>query len=158
MKRAFLVAALALAGLVGRPSQASADITVFFGLKPTSQAQSVWGVSAGVNMAIVGFEFEYATIREDTTEQLPGLQTGMFNALIQTPTRVQIYGTVGVGFYREVFLGAHETDFGTNVGGGIKLPLIGPLKARVDYRVFTLRGTPHTTRPQRFYVGINCAF
>jgi opacity protein-like surface antigen len=158
MKRVLLVAGLALAGLLCRPAAASADITFFFGFTPTPQVQSVRGVSAGVSMLILAFEFEYALSREDTANPAPGLETGMFNALVQTPTNVQLYGTIGAGFYRETFLGAHETNFGTNLGGGVKLPLFGPLKARVDYRIFTLRGTPHTSRPQRLYVGINWAF
>ena len=38
-----------------------------------------------------------------------------------------------------------ETNFGTNVGGGAKITLAGPLRVRLDYRVFTLRGTPRHT-------------
>jgi len=29
---------------------------------------------------------------------------------------------------------------------------------RFDYRIFTLRGNPLHTRPQRLYVGLNLAF
>ena len=29
-----------------------------------------------------------------------------------------------------------------NTGGGVKITLLGPLRVRVDYRVFTLRGEP----------------
>ena len=158
MKRALAVALLALAGLLGRPAPAAADITFFFGVTPTPQVQSVRGVSAGVSMLIVAFEFEYAFSREDTTNPAPGLETGMFNVLLTTPTNVQLYATVGGGWFRETFLGAHVTNFGTNIGGGVKIPLFGPLKIRADYRVFALRGTPHTSRPQRLYVGINWAF
>jgi hypothetical protein len=158
MKRVFAIALLVLAGLLGRPATASADITFFFGLNPTPQVQSVRGVSAGVSMLIVAFEFEYALSREDTTNPAPGLQTGMFNVLVTTPTNFQLYATVGAGVFRETFVGAHVTNFGTNIGGGVKIPLFGPLKVRADYRVFALRGTPHVSRPQRLYVGINWAF
>jgi len=40
------------------------------------------------------------------------------------------------------------------VGGGLKLRLLGPLKARFDYRVFSLRGAPLFKSPKRFYAGI----
>jgi hypothetical protein len=158
MKRLLAVVLLALAGLLGRPAAASADITFFYGFTPTPHVQSVRGVSVGVSLLIVAFEFEYALSREDMTDPAPGLQTGMFNALIQTPTNISLYGTIGAGLYREDLGPSHITNVGTNVGGGVKFPLIGPLKARVDYRVFALRGTPHVSRPQRLYVGINWAF
>jgi hypothetical protein len=83
----------------------------------------------------------------------------MINGLVQTPTRTQFYLTGGGGFFRERLAGEGETSFGTNIGGGIKMPLAGPLRLRLDYRVFNLRGAdtlyPH---PQRFYVGLNVAF
>ena len=33
-----------------------------------------------------------------------------------------------------------ETNVGINVGGGVKMTLAGPLRLRLDYRVFTLKG------------------
>ena len=82
----------------------------------------------------------------------------MFNALLQTPTRTQLYVTAGGGFYRERFGEVTETSFGTNIGGGLKIPLAGPLRVRLDYRVFSLRGQPLYTNPQRFYGGVNLGF
>lgn len=158
MKRSLVVAALALACLVALPARASADITFFFGFTPTPSVQSVRGVSAGVNLLLFGFEFEYALSREDTTNPAPGLETGMFNVLVMTPTSVSLYATAGAGAFRETFGPSHVTNFGTNVGGGVKFPLFGPLKVRVDYRVFALRGGPHVSHPQRLYVGVNWAF
>ena len=73
----------------------------------------------------------------------------MINGLIQTPTRTQFYLTAGGGFYREALAAASETSFGTNIGGGVKLALAGPLRLRVDYRVFNLRGSPVYSTPQR---------
>ena len=85
----------------------------------------------------------------------------MFNGLLQTPipiARMQFYGTIGGGVYRETLGDASETNFGINVGGGVKMTLIGPLRLRLDYRVFTLQGTPLHSKPQRFYAGINLKF
>ena len=39
-----------------------------------------------------------------------------------------------------------ETNVGVNVGGGVKMSLAGPLRLRLDYRVFTLKGTPLLSR------------
>ena len=158
MKRPTVVALLVLAGLAGHPARAAADVTFFVGFTPTPHTQSVRGVSAGVSMLLFAFEFEYALSREDTTNPAPGLETGMFNALITTPTNIQLYATIGAGAYRESLGGAHVTNIGTNLGGGIKFPLFGPLKVRVDYRVFTLRGKPSNNHPQRLYVGVNWQF
>jgi adenylate kinase len=45
------------------------------------------------------------------------------------------------------------------VGGGVKMNLAGPLRLRLDYRVFTFRGEDvRHARPQRFYVGLNLKF
>ena len=45
-----------------------------------------------------------------------------------------------------------------NFGGGVKISIAGPFRARIDYRVFTLRGSPLESRPQRIYFGLNLAF
>jgi hypothetical protein len=158
MKRILLIGVLALAGLVGRPASASADITFFLGVNPTPQSRALRGVSAGISLLIVGFEFEYAMTKENTPNALPGLETGMFNALVMTPTNVSLYATAGAGLYRETLGASKITNVGTNVGGGVKIPLFGPLHVRVDYRVFTLRGNAHYKTPQRFYVGVNWPF
>ena len=47
---------------------------------------------------------------------------------------------------------------GVSTGGGVKLSLFGPLKVRVDYRVFRLQGSPIHKTPQRVYVGLNLGF
>jgi hypothetical protein len=45
-----------------------------------------------------------------------------------------------------------------NTGGGVKISLLGPVKARVDYRVFKLRGDPLHSTVHRLYAGVNLAF
>jgi opacity protein-like surface antigen len=94
-------------------------------------------------------------------EGSPSLRTFMFNGLLQTPipiARMQFYGTAGGGIYRETLLEDSETNVGINVGGGVKITLIGPLRVRLDYRVTTLKGDPRHPRPQRFYAGVNLKF
>jgi hypothetical protein len=154
----FTTVALAAAIIAGSPSPARADITAFIGLSPTPENHAVRGFSGGVSLLILGFEFEYAQLSEDEDEQLPGLKTYSGNVLVQTPTRTQLYATIGAGGYRENLGPLQETHVGVNVGGGVKIPLLGPIRVRADYRIFQLRGTPLHSTYQRFYVGGNLAF
>lgn len=159
MKKLCAIGLLAAGLLAATPRRAAADATIFWGLSPTPANRSLKGFAAGISLVVVGFEFEYANTREDEFDAAPGLRTGMFNGLIQTPTRTQLYVTAGGGFFRERFRDLSETSFGTNIGGGIKIPIVGPLRVRVDYRIFNLRGGDTLyTHPQRFYVGANIAF
>ena len=93
--------------------------------------------------------------------QAPSLRTGMANLIVQTPfaaAGLQFYGTIGTGLYRERLGTAQETSLGVNTGGGVKITLAGPLRARVDYRLITLRGSPLHSRVHRFYAGANVMF
>jgi hypothetical protein len=150
---------LASAFLTATAEPARADITAFLGVSPTPDNHSVKGFGVGVGLLIVGFEFEYANLTEDTFEQLPGLKTYSGNVLVQTPTpSVQLYGTVGAQGYQESFGNSEETSFGTNIGGGAKINLVGPFRVRLDYRIFKLQGEPIHDVYQRFYVGANLKF
>ena len=143
------------------PSTASADLTAFLGTTPTPSARVVKGFAAGMGLLIAGFEFEYSDTNEDLVKAAPGLRTFMFNGLLQTPIPiggVQFYGTAGAGAFRERLDEVSETNVGINVGGGAKISLAGPLRLRLDYRVFTLQGSPRYSKPQRFYAGINLKF
>ena len=159
MKRALAILATTGLAVVLLPASASADGTYFFGYSPTPAGRPARGFAIGLNMVIVGFEFEYSATEERTLPQAPGLKTFMMNGLLISPTSgAQVYVTAGAGFFRETVAAASETSFGTNIGGGAKIRLAGPLRLRVDYRIFSLRGSPISKAPQRFYVGANVAF
>jgi len=150
---------LSLVFLAASALPARADVTAFIGLTPTPERHSLRGFGVGVGLVIIGFEFEYANITEDAAEQLPGLKTYSGNVLIQTPTPgFQLYGTIGAEGYQEQLDAAKENNVGTNIGGGVKINLIGPLRVRVDYRIFKLHGSPLNDVYQRFYVGANLNF
>jgi len=155
---------LALVFLALTPSVARADLTGFIGINPTPVNRGVKGVAVGAGMLIVGFEGEYADSSEDSVLGGPRLRTVMFNGLLQTPVPIagfQFYGTVGGGVYRETLTAQpinDETSFGSNIGGGAKISLAGPLRLRVDYRVFNLHGNPRHNPVQRWYVGVNLKF
>jgi hypothetical protein len=158
MKRACIVTLLTLAVLTLRPAPAAADGTAFLGFSPTVTTRSTTGFAVGVSLLVVGFEFEYAHLNEATTAGAPGLDTYAFNALVMTPTRMQLYATAGGGFYHESLATVSNTNVGINVGGGVKVPLAGPIRLRIDYRVMTLNGSPVTKTVQRIYFGANIAF
>ena len=159
--RRFLLSLCIGAALLALPSPAAADITAFIGVTPTPESRAVRGLAFGFGLLIVGFEFEYANAVEDALENLPSLQTGSGNILLQTPGEIagiQLYGTTGGGYYRERLQARQETNFGTNIGGGAKIRLAGPLRLRLDYRLFRLHGEPLHQTYQRFYAGVNLAF
>ena len=143
------------------PSTASADITAFLGVNPTPSNRAVRGISGGMGLVIVAFEVEYANTSEDQAVLAPSLKTFMFNGLLQTPipiAGVQFYGTAGGGGYRETLFDVSETNVGWNGGGGAKMKLVGPVRLRLDYRVFHLQGQPLHPQVQRFYAGLNLKF
>jgi hypothetical protein len=156
--RVFLVALVLVLGLA-RP--AHADLTAFLGLSPTPDNRSARGFAGGLSLVIIGFEFEYSQILEDELEALPSLKTWSGNVLLQTPVEVhgvQLYATTGAGGYREQLGEDSTTHVDVNIGGGAKIRIKGPLRVRLDYRVFKLQGEPRFSPYQRFYAGANLAF
>jgi opacity protein-like surface antigen len=156
-------AAVVLAGgaMVLLPSLARADITAFVGSIRTASSQNVRGVAVGGTLIVVGVEFEYANAPEDVAVAMPGLSTGTISALVRTPTgRIQVYGTAGVGVYRETLGILTNTNTTGCVGGGVTIGIAGPLRVRIDYRVITLRNsmTADTSTRQRVYAGVNVKF
>lgn len=147
---------------------ATADITGFLGLSGGPSVRTTWGLAAGISFLVVGVEFEYADVADSPENAAPRIRTGSGNLLLQTPFAVggiQLYGTAGAGGYRmtwEVPLagqGSSETNAAVNLGGGVKLGLLGPLRLRADYRYFRFMGAPAGQENiHRFYIGANLAF
>ncbi|HTM04376.1 MAG TPA: hypothetical protein VL173_12775 [Vicinamibacterales bacterium] len=153
--------ALVTTMLVAAATPAFADGTLFIGSTASPSNRQVKGAALGFGLAVLGFEFEYANTSEDTVKGAPQLRTGMGNVLLQTPFAImgfQPYFTTGGGIYRERLDTRQETQFGVNTGGGVKISLLGPLRARVDYRVFRLKGDPLYETVHRVYAGINLKF
>jgi opacity protein-like surface antigen len=150
------LAVIALLLLIAAPARA--DITGFLGANLTPTNRQVLGGAFGIGLLVIGFEGEYAFTPDDPKASAPSLTTGMGNVLLQTPVAifgVQPYFTTGAGLYRER-LGTHQdTSFGFNTGGGVKITLIGPLRLRVDYRVFKLGSDALYSPAHRLYVGLN---
>jgi hypothetical protein len=142
-------------------STAFADLTGFIGTTTTPANRPTKGFAIGIGLLVVGFEFEYSSASEDALDGAPSLRTGMGNVLLQTPGPImglQPYFTTGAGAYRERLGTVQETQLGLNTGGGVKISLLGPMKARLDYRVFKLRGAPLHAIVHRLYAGLNLSF
>jgi opacity protein-like surface antigen len=158
MTRVTLVTAVLMV-LVAVPARA--DVTLFLGANTTPANRTVRGGALGVGLLIVGFEGEYSNTPDDPSANAPSLMTGSGNVLLQTPIAIfgfQPYFTTGGGFYRET-LGTHQdTSFALNTGGGVKVSLVGPLRLRVDYRVFKLGSGALESPAHRIYAGLNLKF
>lgn len=161
MTRNLWRATVAALCVVALPAAAHADITAFVSGSPTSAVRPGRGVSAGLGLIVVGFEIELAHLVERADDDAAALSTGMANVIVQTPidvSRMQFYGTTGVGVYRETLAARQETSLGGNVGGGVKIRVTGPLKVRLDYRLFRLRGAPVAATYHRVYAGATLGF
>ncbi|HXG54822.1 MAG TPA: outer membrane beta-barrel protein [Vicinamibacterales bacterium] len=147
------------------PSTALADVTAFLGVTATPASRVTRGFAGGIGLLVVGFEFEYADTVEDQAKDAPALKTYMINGLAQTPFPIagmQLYATAGGGLYRRSVTQPSgvlsESNLAMNVGGGVKMSLVGPLRLRLDYRIINLRGESRHARVQRFYAGVNLKF
>jgi opacity protein-like surface antigen len=147
------VVLLALAAIPAR-----ADITAFIGANTTPASRQVRGAALGAGLLVVGIEFEYAYSADDIATRAPSLKTGMGNVILQTPVAFmgfQPYFTAGGGIYQEELSTHSDTSFGFNTGGGVKVSLAGPIRLRVDYRVFKLGSGALNPTAHRFYAGLN---
>jgi opacity protein-like surface antigen len=142
---------------------ARADLTAFVGANTTPNNRRAVGAAVGAGLLIVGFEFEYSSTAEsdDPMARAPSLKTGMANMLLQTPGAIhgfQPYYTVGAGIFRETLGSQSDTSGGLNTGGGVKISLAGPLRLRVDYRLFKLGSGAQFSPAHRIYAGLNLKF
>jgi hypothetical protein len=159
--RSFAPAAMAVALVALAAVPARADATAFLGVNTTPANRPVKGLAVGMGLLVVAFEFEYAATTEDVAATAPALKTFMGNLLLQTPIALfgfQPYFTTGGGVYRET-LGTHQdTGLGTNIGGGVKVSLVGPLRLRVDYRLLKMGSGALYSPAHRIYAGLNLKF
>ena len=154
-------AGIALVLLTLSSVPARADITAFIGANTTPANRQVRGGALGFGLLIIGFEFEYAFTTDDLTATAPSLKTGMGNVILQTPVAFmgfQPYFTTGGGIYREELGTRQDTGLGVNTGGGVKVSLAGPIRLRVDYRIFKLGSGALNSPAHRIYAGLNLKF
>ena len=152
---------LACATFLLAATPAWADATVFLGATTTPANRTVRGGALGAGLLIIGFEGELAFTPDDPKAAAPSLVTGSGNVLVQTPFPIlglQPYLTTGAGLYQEKLGTLQDTSFLLNTGGGVKISLVGPLRLRVDYRVFKLGSDALYSPAHRIYLGVNLKF
>jgi hypothetical protein len=140
---------------------AQADATLFLGASTTPANRMARGAAIGIGLLVVGFDFEYSATTDDVQSGAPSLKVGSANGLLQTPVAIggfQPYVTAGAGVFHEHLGEVSHTGFAPNFGGGVKVDLIGPVRLRVDYRVFKPGSGAQYTPSHRFYAGLNLKF
>lgn len=167
MRRLLSGAAWLLALVLMNPVSARADATVLVGLTSVEGLRPSLGWSFSYRPSAVGVEVEYLT----TT---PGNYSagGIFGSVIVMPvtiSNVQIFVLGGVGVWGEGFKGGKRTGVlsAANVGGGVLVGLVGPVRLRLDYRLFRLGEvskeeigaiSPSRKHPQRIAAGLYFRF
>jgi hypothetical protein len=168
-------AVLVRTGLVGAWLAASvlparADGSVLVGATIAGSARPTVAVSFGHCPSLVGFEIEYSSSLGSGTVASPIVGTITGNVIVQSKLTVrglQFYGSGGIGLAGETTadgVGSGEV-FTRDIGGGVKIGIAGPLRLRIDYRVFLLGDAPDATRgfgvyrhPQHVSAGRSVAF
>ncbi|MBS1818732.1 MAG: hypothetical protein JSU08_12435 [Acidobacteria bacterium] len=159
--RRFGIAAVVLGLTLASAAPALADATAFLGATTTPTNRQARGVALGTGLLLFGFEFEYSSTTNDAATGAPSLKVGSANGLLQTPVPIfgiQPYATAGGSIYRERIGSGTQTGFAPNIGGGLKIGLAGPLRLRVDYRVFKLGSGARYSPSHRIYAGLNLRF
>ena len=147
--------------VLGAAKPAAEDLTAFVGSTQSLSNRTTTGVAVGLSLAIIGFEFEYSNTSFDNLRGRTELKSSMFNVLVQSPfpiSRLQFYGTIGGGLYREIFGSQRHTGLGSNIGAGVKVSLMEPLRLRLDYRSLRLGYSSEDPAIQRFYAGLTLDF
>jgi hypothetical protein len=161
MRHASFKGLLAAIAVLLAPSLAHADATLFIGANTSPANRTAKGFAVGAGLLVVAFEFEYSATTDDVASAAPSLKTGVGNLLLQTPVAFagfQPYFEIGGGLYHEELNAISNTGFAGNTGGGVKISLVGPIRLRVDYRVFTLKNGALTSPAHRIYAGLNLKF
>lgn len=143
------------------PAAAWADVTLFLGATPSPVNRGLTGAAVGFGLIVVGAEAEVTRWPSVSTSGTAGLTTWSANGLLQTPgglSSVQLYATAGAGLYRETTGLTSRMSTALNTGGGLKVKVAGPIRLRLDYRMFRLQGSPQTAVLHRIYGGASLAF
>lgn len=162
LHQALLVAGLTL-GLILGASPARADLTVFGGFSSPSLPRPTIGFSLDFLCRMVCLEAEWArTAGGNASRYVATTGLNVFVNFPATVNGVQWYATGGFGTYSQSSTRGYPTA--KNIGVGTKLPLVGPLKVRLDYRVYFVNLDETQSRPassfhsHRVTSGLSLAF
>ena len=148
--------------LLSIAAPARADITAFIGANTTPDNRQVRGGALGFGLLIVGFEGEYAftpgrSARGGAVAQDRDGQRRCCRRRCRSSASSRISRPAAGSIRRRS--GSHsETGFALNTGGGVKVTLAGPIRLRVDYRIFKLGSGALYSPAHRIYAGLNLKF
>ena len=157
-------ALIVFAGLLSAAEPARADATVLIGLHTPSAPSPTFGASFGYARGLIGWEVEIASSGKQSATRA---SAGCFcwNLIVQPPLRVgsaNVYFIGGLGLYGEVGGGVLGTgpSIAADIGAGLKIPLSGPLKLRLDYRAFLGQAgeNDRAIHSQRVAAGLSLVF
>jgi opacity protein-like surface antigen len=161
ISRAVAATLLASVFVTCRPAPVRADATAFIGATTTPANRMAKGLAVGAGLLVVGAEFEYSATSEETSAGAPSLRMGTVSGLLQTPGPIagfQPYVITGLSLYRETLGGDSHTAVAPSTGGGVKISLAGPVRLRLDYRVFRTGSGARFSPVHRVYAGLNLRF
>ena len=125
-------------------ASAFADVTAFIGATTTPANRAAKGVALGFGVLVLGFEFEYldhergAARRRAVAAHRHGQRAAADAGA--DPRAAAVLHDRRWRLPRAARRRIRETHIGLNTGGGVKISLLGPIRARLDYRVFKLQG------------------
>ena len=159
------VLAMTMLALFMAAAPARADITAFLGTNTTPDNRLARGVALGFGLLIVGFEFEYSATSESANRRrraAPSLKTGMGNVLLQTPVAISGLPAVLHGrrrhLQRDARARATTWAWAEYRWRRRRSSLAGPVRLRVDYRVFKQGSGALYSPAHRIYAGLNLKF
>ncbi len=150
---ALLVPLIVLAGAPTAAAQTSGSMTVLTGVYSAARAKPAIGYAWGFGKAGGGGELEYAGTR-GSGEEAGSITLAWF---IPTPLKVRrspVYGIAGFGAYAD----SHRAELQETIvaGMGTKVQVAGPIKLRIEYRLFLLRDA--FPPPRRLSAGLSVGF
>src|SRR5262245_45057573 len=170
MRRLCMRAGLVSVFLAAAAMPAAADATAYLGVMTAGGPRQAVGFAYTDCPGLVGYELELMTTVGPATSKQSSVGDFSANVIVQPRSTIhgfQLYGTAGFGLYGEVYdHGGSGEVLATNIGGGARVGLAGPLKLRLDYRLFLLGDTPDAgppgivihKHPQRILAGLTLEF
>ena len=153
--------ALAIVLSAACAAPARADATAFLGANLSPANRQVNGVSAGVSLVIVGLSSSMRNATDDqggrARRSRPGWATCCCRRRSPSPASSRTSPSAAACITKPGTRIATPA-FGMNTGGGVKISLVGPIRLRVDYRVFKLGSGALNTPAHRIYAGLNLKF
>src|SRR5262249_49137925 len=139
MRRLFIQANLVSVFLAAGAMPAAADATAYLGVMTAGGPRLAVGFAYPHSPWMVGYEPGLMTAVGPATSKQSSVGAFSASVIVQPRSTIhgfQLYGPAGFGLYGEVYdHGGSGEVLATNIGGGARVGLAGPLKLRLDSRL-----------------------